>query len=146
MFPVVVTLFLLLALSVSDSSAAGAMPFTEEALDKLSSATAILGAPNDLQGDNDHRVKSYITKYREIFAAAGYDYEKSIMKIINDIQFERYQVNKVTIKMNSLARELLRLHVRSNINPRKYLSKDCAELLIEFRALIRSNSQKYGSC
>ena len=140
------TLLLLLTLSVGSSAAAGAMPFTEEALDRLNGATAILGAPNDLRGDNDHRVKTYITRYREIFAAAGYDYEKSIMKIINDIQFERYQVNRVTIRMNALAKELLRLHVRANINPRKYLSKDCAELLIEFRMLIRSNSQKYGSC
>lgn len=126
--------------------AAEAMPYTEMALDKLNEMTAVLGAPDINKGENDQRVRLYIGKYREIFAAAGFDYEKSIMKIINDIQFERYRVNKTTIKLNALARELLRLHVRANISPRKYLSKDCAELLIEFRALIRSNSLKYGSC
>lgn len=128
------------------AAANGAMPYTEEALDRLNAATVILRAPNDLQGDDDYRVRTYINRYREIFAAAGYDYEKSIIRIINDIQFERYRVNKATIKLNALARELLRMHVRTNINPRKYLGKDCAEMLIEFRTLIRSNAQKYGSC
>jgi hypothetical protein len=137
--------FVLLAHS-GTALASGAMPHHDEALERLNTAIAIIGAPTDLPGDNDQKVRRYIAKYREIFAAAGYDYEKSIIKIINDIQFERYRVNQASIKMNALARELLRMHVRLNINPRKYLSKDCAELLIEFRALIRSNSQKYGSC
>jgi len=140
-----VALFILL-LTAGSVMAAGAMPYTEAALDKLNEMTAVMGAPDIVNGDNDQKVKTYIVKYRDIFAAAGFDYEKTIIKIINDIQFERYRVNKTTIKLNSLARELLRLHVKSNINPKKYLSKDCAELLIEFRALIRSNSLKYGSC
>jgi len=147
--PIATTLLaviIVLALAVNVAAAGEAMPYTEAALEKLNAATAILRAPNDLQGDNDYRVKTYIAKYREIFAAAGYDYERSIIRIINDIQFERYPVNKTTIRLDALARELLRMHVRNNINPRKYLGKDCAELLIEFRALIRSNSQKYGSC
>jgi len=139
-------LLLLLTLGANSALAAAAMPYTEEALGKVEMATAIIGAPTDLQGDADERIRTYIGRYRKIFTTAGYDYEKSIMKIINDIQFERYRVNKATIKLNSLARELLRLHVRGNVDPRKYLSRDCAELLIEFRALIRSNSQKYGSC
>lgn len=140
-------LLLVLMLSAQNAAAAEAMPYAEAALDKLNAVTAIIGVPQPYQqGDDDLKVKAYIARYREIFTAAGFDYEKSIMKIINDIQFERYRVNKVTIKLNTLARELLRFHVRADINPRKYLQKDCAELLIEFRALIRSNSQKYGSC
>jgi len=141
-----VVLFILLLLTAGSAIAAGAMPYTEAALEKLTEITAIMGTPDIVNGDNDQKVKTYIAKYRDIFAAAGFDYEKSIIKIINDIQFERYRVNKTSIKLNSLTRELLRLHVKSNISPRKYLSKDCAELLIEFRALIRSNSLKYGSC
>lgn len=137
---------LLLALDVNSASATGAMPYTDEALGKIEMTVAIMGNPANLQGDADERVRTYISRYRKIFATAGYDYEKSIIKIINDIQFERYKVNKASIKLNALARELLRLHVRGQVNPRKYLTKDCAELLIEFRALIRSNSQKYGSC
>jgi len=144
---IALTTILLLLLTAGSVLAAGnAMPYTEAALDKLTEITAIMGTPDIVNGDNDQKVKTYIAKYREIFAAAGFDYEKSIIKIINDIQFERYRVNKTTIKLNALARELLRLHVKTNISPRKYLSKDCAELLIEFRALIRSNSLKYGSC
>jgi hypothetical protein len=143
---VLIMIIMVLALPVDKSFANGAMPYTEDALDRLNAAIAIMKAPNDIQEDGDYRVKTYIFKYREIFASLGYDYEKSIMKIINDIQFERYKVNKVTIKMNSLARELLRLHVKNNVSPRKYLHKDCAELLIEFRALIRSNMDKYGGC
>lgn len=145
MIRVLLTVIMLVA-AVNGAWAAAAMPYTEEALDKLNTVIAIVGAPTNLQGDNDQRVKNYIASYRQIFTAAGYDYEKSIIRIINDIQFERYRVNKATIKLNSLARELLRMHVRLNVNPKKYLGKDCAELLIEFRALIRSNSQKYGSC
>lgn len=139
-------LLFILLVAGGTAAAAEAMPYTETALDKLNEMTAVLGAPDINNGENDQRVRIYIGKYRGIFTAAGFDYEKSIMKIINDIQFERYRVNKTTIKLNALARELLRLHVRANISPRKYLSKDCAELLIEFRALIRSNSLKYGSC
>jgi len=140
-------LLMLLLMTAGNALAAGAaMPYTEAALDKLTEITTIMGTPDTVNGDNDQKVKAYVAKYRDIFAAAGFDYEKSIIKIINDIQFERYRVNKTTIKLNSLARELLRLHVKANISPRKYLSKDCAELLIEFRALIRSNSLKYGSC
>ncbi len=137
---------MIMALDVDISAASGAMPYTDEALGKVEVAAAIVGAPTDLQGDGDERVRTYIGRYRKIFATAGYDYEKSIMKIINDIQFDRYRVNKATIKLNALARELLRLHVRGDVNPRKYLNRDCADLLIEFRTLIRSNSQKYGSC
>ena len=122
------------------------MPYTDEALNKLNLATVKIGVPKDRQGDNDHQVKTYIEAYREIFASAGYDYERSIMKIINDIQFERYKLNKVTIKLNGLARELLKLHVTTGVHPRKYLSADCADLLIEFRTLIRSNTSKYGGC
>lgn len=143
---VITVLLFIMLLTAGNAIAAGVMPYTEAALDKLNEITAVMGAPDIVNGDNDQKVKTYIAKYRDIFAAAGFDYEKSIIKIINDIQFERYRVNKTTIKLNALARELLRLHVKSNISPRKYLSKDCAELLIEFRALIRSNSLKYGSC
>lgn len=139
-------LLFIFLVSAGKATASGAMPYTDDALDRLNSSALILGTPDILHGEDDQKVRNYITKYREIFASAGFDYEKSMMKIINDIQFERYRVNKATIKLNALARELLRLHVRSNVNPRKYLSKDCAELLIEFRALIRSNSVKYGSC
>lgn len=139
--------FMLVFLLMSGNAmASGAMPYTDEALEKIEAATAIIGAPTNLQGESEERIKTYITRYRKIFAAAGYDYEKSIMKIINDIQFERYRVNKASIRMNALARELLRMHVRVDVSPRRFLSKDCAELLIEFRTLIRSNSQKYGSC
>lgn len=139
-------LIFMILMTVGTAVAAGTMPYTDDALDRLNASTLILGTPEILHGDDDQKVRTYISRYREIFAAAGFDYEKSIIKIINDIQFERYRVNKATIKLNSLARELLRLHVRANVSPRKYLSKDCAELLIEFRALIRSNSLKYGSC
>jgi len=142
----VIMIMLALALSADKSFANGAMPYTEDALDRLNAAIAIMKAPNDIQGDGDYKVKTYINKYREIFASAGYDYEKSMMKIINDVQFERYKVNKVTIRMNALARELLRLHVKNNVDPHKYLNKGCAELLVEFRTLIRSNMAKYGGC
>lgn len=142
----IITLTMLSALAVNKTWANGAMPYSEEALDRLNAAIAIMKAPHDIQGESDFRVKTYISRYRSIFESAGYDYEKSMMKIINDIQFERYKVNKVTVKMNSLARELLRLHVKNNVSPHKYLQKDCAELLIEFRTLIRSNMNKYGGC
>jgi hypothetical protein len=143
---IVLMTFLAVTLTTGRSFADGPMPYTEDALDKLNAAIAIKKAPSTTAGESDYRVKTYIAKYREIFSSAGFDYEKSMIKIINDIQFERYRVNKVTIKLNSLARELLRLHVRNNISPHKYLQKDCADLLVEFRALIRSNMEKYGGC
>lgn len=140
------TLALTFAGSVDNAHAKGPMPYTDEAVKKLNAAIAASNSPKDVNGDSDTRVKMYINRYREIFAAAGYDYERSMIKIINDIQFDRYVLNKATITLNSLARELLRLHVRTGVNPKKYLNRDCAELLIEFRDLIRSNMQKYGSC
>ena len=69
-----------------------------------------------------------------------------MIKTIKDIQSETYVVNKTTITLNNLTRELLRLHVNTGISPKKYLSLECAELLIKFRDLIRSNMKKYGSC
>jgi hypothetical protein len=140
------TLALTFAGSVDKAYAKGPMPYTDEAVRKLNAAIAASNSPTDVNGDGDTRVKTYINRHREIFAAAGYDYERSMIKIINDIQFDRYVLNKATITLNSLARELLRLHVRTGVNPKKYLNRDCAELLIEFRDLIRSNMQKYGSC
>jgi hypothetical protein len=137
---------LLLTVCVDNSWAYGPMPYSEDALNKLNGASDKIKAPSDIQNADDHKVEAYIKAYREIFASAGYDYERTMIKIINDIQFERYKVNKVTIKLNGLARELLRLHVKSGVDPRKYLSKDCGELLIEFRNLIRSNMKKYGGC
>lgn len=122
------------------------MPYTEEALGKLNHVMETISAPTNVPVDDERTVKVYISTYRKIFATAGYDYERSIIKIINDIQFDTYKVNKVTIKLNGLARELLRLHIDSGVNPKKYLNKDCAELLIEFRNLIRSNMKKYGGC
>lgn len=130
------------------SSAGSAMPFTEEAVASLNRSIEKIKAPvySEDPGENDINVKKYIATYREIFAAAGYDYERSVIRIINDIQFDRYRLNRATIKLNGLARELLRLHVKTGVNPRKYLSRDCAEMLIEFRELIRSNMTKYGGC
>ena len=140
------TLALLAMVSVQTSCATVAMPYTNEALDKLNEALENIPPPKDLQGDNDYKVKTYVDTYRQIFAAAGFDYERSMMKIINDIQFERYKLNKATIKLNGLARELLRLHVTTGVSPKKYLRNDSAELLLEFRNLIRSNMKKYGGC
>jgi len=134
---------------LADSAQAGIpMPYTEEAVTRLNAAIEKMKAPvmTEDPGENDRNVRSYISTYRDIFAAAGYDYERSVMKIINDIQFERYRLNRATIKLNGLARELLRLHVKTGVHPGKYLSKDCAVLLIEFRTLIRSNMKKYGGC
>jgi hypothetical protein len=141
---VAIVFFSLLA---SLSFALEAMPYTNEAVNSLNRAIDRFGAPDkDIQGDTSLKVKTYVETYRKIFASAGYDYERSIMKIINDIQFERYRLNSATITLNGLARELLRLHVKSEIHPKTYLSKECAELLIEFRDLIRSNMKKYGGC
>lgn len=126
--------------------AAGPMPYTDEALARLDSAIEKVGVDRDIAEGDELKVKAYIEAMREIFSLAGYDYERSIIRIINDIQFDRYRVNKATIRLNALARELLRVHVRTGVNPKKFLGKDCGELLIEFRNLIRSNSKKYGSC
>lgn len=148
-FNLIITL-LLSALTVSGSAAKayakGPMPYTDAAVARLNAAIENSTSPKDVHSDSDTKVRAYIYRYREIFAAAGYDYERSMIKIINDIQFDRYALNKATITLNSLARELLRLHVKTGVNPKKYLNRDCAELLIEFRDLIRSNMQKYGSC
>lgn len=124
------------------------MPFNDEAVAKLNAVLEKQKAPSltDDPGENDRNVKNYISTYRMIFSAAGYDYERSVMKIINDIQFDRYRLNSATIKMNALARELLRLHLNTGVDPKKYLSIGCATLLIEFRDLIRSNMKKYGGC
>jgi hypothetical protein len=126
--------------------AAEPMPYTDEAVAKIDGAMETVRVNRDISEGDDQKVKAYIEGMREVFSRAGYDYERSIIRIINDIQFDRYWVNRATIRLNALARELLRVHVRSGVNPRKFLGKDCAELLIEFRNLIRSNSKKYGSC
>lgn len=132
----------------ADAFAGVPMPYTDEAVTRLNRALEKIAAPPlaEEAGENDSNVKNYITAYRQIFALAGYDYERSVMKIINDIQFDRYRLNRATIKLNGMARELLRLHVKTGVHPQKYLSKDCAVLLIEFRDLIRSNMKKYGGC
>ena len=137
-------LFSLVFVRMSDATVP--MPYTNEALEKLNDAMERIPLPKDVRGDNDNKVKVYVASYREIFASAGFDYERSVMKIINDIQFDRYKLNKATIKLNGLARELLRLHVTTGVHPKKYLRDDCAELLLEFRDLIRSNMKKYGGC
>lgn len=146
LFGAVVTLALLGAVFTGISSANGAMPYTEEALNKLNRAKIKIKVPPVMQGDNEYQVKEYIDSYRRIFALAGFDYEQSIIKAIKDIQSDVYVVNKTTITLNNLARDLLRLHVKTGISPRKYLGLECANLLIDFRDLIRSNMKKYGGC
>lgn len=144
---VLLIITMLFLCSVPDSGeAAGAMPYSEEALAALNASFERHRLPKELHGDADNQVRTYVTGHKKIFADAGFDYERSINKIINDIQFERYSVNRATLKMNFLARELLRLHVRTGIHPSKYLNEGCAALLIEFRNLIRSNTKKYGGC
>lgn len=139
-----VLLALTLTIFAENSSANGPMPYTEDALFKLNGAKAKIKGPADIRGEED--LKAYIATYRRIFAAAGYDYEQTMIKTIKDIQAETYVVNKTTITLNNLSRELLRIHVKTGINPRKHLNVECAELLIKFRDLIRSNMKKYGSC
>jgi hypothetical protein len=146
---IILALTLVLATLTVDCAYAGIpMPYTDEAVTRLSNILEKTTSPPlvDDPGENDRNVRSYIAAYREIFSLAGYDYERSVMKIINDIQFDRYRLNKATIKLNGLARELLRLHLNTGVDPKKYLGKDCANLLIEFRDLIRSNTKKYGGC
>ncbi|GAM10247.1 hypothetical protein OR1_02535 [Geobacter sp. OR-1] len=141
----IITVVLSLYLA-SFARAAEPMPYTGEALAKLHEAQERYRAPKELTGDDDSKVRGYIDRQRKVFAAAGFDYERSMKRIINDIQFDRYVVNKTTIELNALARELLRLHVKSGINPVKYLGRDFGQLLIDFRDLIRSNMKKYGGC
>jgi hypothetical protein len=135
-------------LAAEISSAGIPMPYTEDAVSRLNAVMEKVKPPALAEdpGADDRNVRNYIATYRKIFSEAGYDYERSIMKIINDIQFDRYRLNQATIKLNGLARELLRLHVKTGVHPEKYLSRDCAQLLIEFRTLIRSNMAKYGGC
>ena len=137
---------LLLTMFIENTRANGPLPYTEDALNKLNSARGKIIEPTDIQGDNNYKVKTYINTYRKIFSTAGYDYDLSIAKVVNDIRSDNYTVNKTTITLNRMARELLKLHVKTGISPRKYLSKECAALLIEFRELIRSNMNKYGGC
>ncbi len=142
-------LVILMGVLSADCAHAGIpMPYTDEAVTRLNDAIERMKAPlpTEEAGENDRNVRNYITSYRQIFAAAGYDYESSIIKIINDIQFDRYRLNRATIKLNNLARELLRLHAKTGVHPKKYLSKDCAALLLEFRSLIQNNMAKYGGC
>lgn len=145
-FAVVLTTALISFASAHASGATGPMPYTNEALARLDDAMEKIPPPKEMKGDADYRVKTYVSTYRQIFSAAGFDYERSVMRIINDIQFDRYSLNKATIRLNGLARELLRLHVTNGVHPKKYLNEDCAELLLEFRNLILSNMKKYGGC
>ena len=145
-FRVVAGALLLVLVFSLQLQASGPMPYTDDALARLDGAMEKVGVNRDIAEGEELKVKAYVDAMREIFSHAGYDYERSIIKIINDIQFDRYRVNKATIRLNALAREFLRIHVRTGVHPKKILGKDCAELLIEFRDLIRSNSKKYGSC
>jgi hypothetical protein len=122
------------------------MPYTDEALAKLHQVKVNYIAPAVTPGSDDEKIRLYIERHRSFFAAAGFDYDRSIIKIINDIQFDRYAVNKATIELNRLARELLRLHIDTGINPTKHLGVGFGQLLTDFRNLIRSNSKKYGGC
>jgi hypothetical protein len=139
-------LVLLLFVTAQSVFAGQPMPYTDEGLSKLNQARANHGDPGITPGNADAKVRLYIERQRSIFARAGYDYDRSIIKIINDIQFDRYVVNKATIELNRLARELLRLHIDTGINPKTYLGFGFGQLLIDFRDLIRSNSKKYGGC
>jgi hypothetical protein len=144
---VLVVMLVVSGLSQSLWAAAGEpMPYTDAALQRLNEARGRLAAPKDTQVDAEAKVKEYITAYRQIFAAAGYDYDRSMIRIINDIQFDRYVVNRATIALNALARELLRVHVKTDTNPTRFLGRSFGQLLIDFRDLIRSNTKKYGSC
>ncbi len=137
----------LLLFVVAKTAAAGQpMPYTDEALAKLHRAKVNYKAPGVTPGNDDAKIRLYIERQRSIFADAGFDYDRSIIRIINDIQFDRYAVNRTTIELNNLARELLRLHVNTGINPTKHLGVGFGQLLIDFRNLIRSNSKKYGGC
>jgi len=144
----IVLVVLVCSVTADCAQASIPMPYTNEAFLKLNGAIEKVNPPPLVvnPGENDLNVKNYIDAYRSAFALAGFDYERSVMKIINDIQFDRYRLNRATIRLNGLARELLRVHVKTGVNPKKYLSKDCAELLIEFRSLIQCNMKKYGGC
>lgn len=145
--PLILMVVLTCTSLVDIACAAGPMPYTEEALARLNCAMEKIKSPPPVtSGDDERSLKLYIANYKAMFSAAGFDYERSMIRIINDIQFDRYKLNRTTIKLNGLARELMRAHVKSGVHPGKYLSKDCAELLIEFRKLIRSNMEKYGGC
>lgn len=136
----------LLVLMAGPAVAGGPMPYTNEALAKLNAAMAKIKVPEDIPGTSEQKVKTTIGIYQKIFAAAGFDYEQSMIKIITDIKENRYVVNRATVTLNKLARQLLEVHANNGVNPRKYLSKECAELIINFREIVRENMKKTGSC
>lgn len=143
----IIVLFCLIIPAANTSAfALEAMPLTNDAVNKLNDAIDRIGAPSTSCGNDASKVKAYIETYKRIFYSAGFDYERSIMRVINDIQFDRYRANTAYFTLYGLARDLLRLHVMADIHPKTYLSKDCAELLIELRNIIRSNMKKYGGC
>lgn len=136
----------LLNLMAGPTVAAGPMPYNNEALARLNAAMAKIKVPEDIPGTGEQKVKTTIGIYRKIFAAAGYDYEQTMIRIITDIKENRYVVNRATVTLNKLARQLLEIHADNGVNPRKYLSRECAELIINFREIIRENMKKTGSC
>jgi hypothetical protein len=137
---------LLLTIFAENSSANGPMPYTSDAVNKLNDAIDKIKVPRDTEADNDHKVKAYINSYKTIFSTVGYDYEQSIIKIVTDIKFNRYVVNRATVTLNRLAKQLLELHLRTGVNPRKYLNKECADLVIDYRNIVKKNMDKIGGC
>ena len=145
--PVIIMMSCLLLFTYGDTAfALEPMPLTNDAVNRLNEAIDRIGAPSESCGTDSSKVKAYIETYKKIFSLAGFDYERSIMRVINDIQFDRYRASTAYFTLYGLARDLLRLHVRADIHPKTYLGKDCAELLIELRNIIRSNLKKYGGC
>lgn len=83
-------ILVVLAISLMIPSVAisgGAAPYTKEAIDEIKAAQQNIEQPKyNKQDSRKERTRKFIEYYRAFFSKAGYDFDDTINKVVNDMR------------------------------------------------------------
>ena len=130
---------------VSISFANGPMPYTSEALAKLTAATEKVG---DLVPPESNAlealIKSVTSHYNEIFSTAGYSFDKTVIKLASDMAYQNFEHNQVTAIIYNISlqvAQVVRKGKDNNISPKKFYNESTLTALNKYVEYDNKNKQ-----
>lgn len=134
---------LLMTVFAGISYAGDPIPYTDEALNRLVKAGKKIELPSSGKNDSsDYKLKTYIAYYKKLFSTAGFDFEKSVTRVISDIMAGRSNMSGAAVVVSGFSQDLVEMHEKMQISPNKYLTKECAQSVTAYSNLLRLQKQK----
>jgi len=123
------------------------VPYTEKALFNLRDAVARVEEPVPEPGATDaDTLRLYVEYSRRLYSTAGYDFDKSIVKLCGDLAKDPEYVWKLpsngTAQLTLVSMvQLTELAAQAQVNLDQYLSRAAARALLDYEARQKAGAE-----